>query len=85
MRQLLWVVSMLGAILGACLVILIPLAANGAPQEAAAAGLALAFAVIPYCFARAASEIVTIAKEAKRDKAIEDLRAIVEQIAQERG
>lgn len=31
-------------------------AANGAPQEAAAAAMGVAFAVIPYCLAKAVSE-----------------------------
>lgn len=33
---------------------------NGAPQECAAAGIGLAFAVIPYCLARAVSELEKI-------------------------
>lgn len=32
-------------------------AANGAPQEAAAAAMGIACAVIPYCIARAVSEM----------------------------
>ncbi len=43
-------------VLGGLTVIVGISAANGAPQEAAAAAMGIAFAVIPYCLAKAVSE-----------------------------
>lgn len=60
MRQLalgiFWVVTMLGGVLGLAQ-LGSALTADSAPRQAAAAALALAFPVIPYCFTRALSEI----------------------------
>ena len=53
----LWILTALGSVLGALVAIVGVLAATGAPQEAAAAAVGIACAVIPYCLARAASEI----------------------------
>lgn len=49
-----YVLTCLGAILGAATLLIFGLTASGAPQQAAAAAIAIAFAVLPYCFARAA-------------------------------
>jgi hypothetical protein len=49
--------TILGSIAGALVVTFGFLFANGAPQEAAAAGLGLSMAVIPYCMAKAYSEM----------------------------
>lgn len=57
MTTLLWILTCIGAILGALLLFSGLNDANGAPQEAAVAAVAIALAVIPYCLARAASEL----------------------------
>ena len=57
MIKVLWVFTLLGSLLGGLFGVLGLLTAHGAPQEAAAAAIAVACAVIPYCFARAASEL----------------------------
>jgi uncharacterized membrane protein YvbJ len=53
----LWVIAFLGAIFGAFVVFFGVVNANGAPQEASAAAIGIAMAVIPYCIARATSEL----------------------------
>ena len=57
MKKFLWVLTVIGSVLGALVALLGVVGAKGAPQEAAAAAIGLAFAVIPYCLARAATEI----------------------------
>ncbi|MBM3273184.1 hypothetical protein FJY94_08100 [Candidatus Kaiserbacteria bacterium] len=57
MNKILWVVTAIGSALGALIAFFGMFAANGAPQEAAAAAMGIAFAVIPYCLARAVTEI----------------------------
>lgn len=57
MRKFLWVVTVICSLLGALTAIFGIASANGAPQEAAVAAIAIAFAVIPYCLARAVSEL----------------------------
>ncbi len=54
--RLWWQLTQLGSIIGALLLIVGVSGANGAPQEAAAAAIAIACAVIPYCMARAVDE-----------------------------
>jgi hypothetical protein len=51
------VLTILGSCIGALILIVGFLGANGAPQEAAAGAVGAAFAVVPYCFARALSEL----------------------------
>ena len=53
----LWALAIVGAIIGATTFIGTAMTADSAPKEAAGAAMALGFAVIPYCFARACSEI----------------------------
>lgn len=60
MQKILWVVTVLGSALGALTALVGVMAANGAPQEAAAAAVGIAFAVIPYCLARAVGELSAI-------------------------
>jgi hypothetical protein len=55
--KFLWILSVLGALFGGFTLISGIASANGAPQEAAAAAIAAGMAVIPYCLARAASEV----------------------------
>jgi hypothetical protein len=56
-RTFVWVVTLLGSVLGAFVAVTGIAGANGSPQQSAAAAIGLAFAVIPYCFARAVSEL----------------------------
>jgi hypothetical protein len=55
--KVLWVVVAIASVLGGLTLFLTVGDANGAPQEAAGAAIAVALAVIPYCFARALSEL----------------------------
>jgi hypothetical protein len=57
MKTILWVLTIIGCIVGGFIAVAGILGANGAPQEAAAAAVGVACAVIPYCLARAASEM----------------------------
>ena len=57
MTKFLWGLTLIGSILGGIVVLLGVLGANGAPQEAAAAAIGVSLAVVPYCLARAASEL----------------------------
>jgi magnesium-transporting ATPase (P-type) len=57
MKKILWVLTIIGSVIGGLIVLGGVLGASGAPQEAAAAAIGVACAVIPYCLARAVSEI----------------------------
>lgn len=57
MARLLWVLTILGSLFGGLFVFFALTLSNGAPQEAAGAAIGIAFAVIPYCLARAVSEL----------------------------
>lgn len=57
LRSIFWVLTMLGAVIGGGF-LLSSFAASGAPQQAAAAAIGIGFAVLPYCFTRALSELV---------------------------
>ena len=57
MKKFLWVLTMIGSVLGGLVVLFGVIGANGAPQDAAAAAVGIAMAAIPYCLARAASEM----------------------------
>lgn len=59
----LWVLTLLSAVAGAFLGIIGILEAKGAPQEASAAAIALAIAVIPYCFTRACEKVANVTQE----------------------
>jgi hypothetical protein len=54
MIKLLWVITLLCALIAGAVLALTVLAASGAPQQAAGAAIALAVAVIPYVLTRAA-------------------------------
>jgi len=56
MKKFFWIITAISSVLGALTAIGGVSAANGAPQEAAAAAMGVAFAVIPYCLAKAVSE-----------------------------
>lgn len=60
MTRFLWVLTAIGSVLGALVALIGIMGAKGAPQEAAAAAIGIAFAVIPYCLARAASAMELI-------------------------
>jgi len=57
MRTVLWLLTIVGSLFGAIYCIAALSVAKSAMQEAAWAAIAVAFAVIPYCLARAVSEI----------------------------
>jgi hypothetical protein len=57
MRTALWILTIVGSILGAFIAIVGVVNANGAPQEASASAMGVACAVIPYCLARSWSEV----------------------------
>ncbi len=52
-----WVVSILGNLASVIILISGMSSATGAPQEAVVVALALAASIIPYCFARALTEL----------------------------
>ena len=58
MRQFFWVMAFVGALFG-LITLVSAFGEDSSPKQAAAAGLAVALAVIPYCFARAISELST--------------------------
>lgn len=48
-----WALTMIGSVIGGLILLWTIFTAEGAPQEAAGAAVAIAFAVLPYCFTRA--------------------------------
>jgi hypothetical protein len=67
-----WALALLGAAFGAVMLLMGFMTAASAPQEAAAAALAAALAIVPYCFARAI--------EGLRGTPVEELQAIRERL-----
>lgn len=57
MAKFMWIVTVIMSLFGAVFGFGGMILANGAPQEAAAASMGLACAVIPYCLAKALTEI----------------------------
>jgi len=57
MEKILWKITIVGSVLGLSTLFMTLMGASGAPQEAAGAAIAVALAVIPYCVARAFSEM----------------------------
>lgn len=57
MKKFLWILALIGAVLGIVTVIFGLVTARGANREMAAVALGVALAVIPYCLARAAAEL----------------------------
>jgi hypothetical protein len=53
----LWVLTIIGSVLGGLTLFASIFFTNGAPQEGALAAVAAGFAVIPYCLARAAGQM----------------------------
>jgi hypothetical protein len=56
--RLVWALAALGSVVGGLNLALDWSSANGAPQQAVVAATALAWAMIPYCFARAVSGVI---------------------------
>ncbi|MDR2196266.1 MAG: hypothetical protein LBE50_06775 [Gallionellaceae bacterium] len=56
-KKILWIITVVGSVLGGLMALIGIFASKSAPQEAAAAAMGLALAVIPYCLARAVSEM----------------------------
>jgi hypothetical protein len=50
--KFLWLLTIIGCVAGLFVLFFTLVGASGAPQEAAGAAIAIAFAVIPYCLAR---------------------------------
>ncbi len=59
MKKIVWIISLVGSGIGFLMLFATLSSSNGAPQEAAGAAISVAFAVIPYCIARAISEMQT--------------------------
>ncbi|HQP50264.1 MAG TPA: hypothetical protein PKX12_16180 [Spirochaetota bacterium] len=57
MQKVLWILTIVFSVIGALLFVGVLSSANGAPQEAAGAAMALCFSVIPYVISRAVSEL----------------------------
>lgn len=57
MAKLMWIVTIIMSLIGAVLGFGGIHLATSAPQEAASAAMGLAFAVIPYCIAKAFTEL----------------------------
>jgi hypothetical protein len=66
MKRIFWIITLFGSGLGVLMLLATLFFSDGAPQEAAGAAISVAFAVIPYCLARAISEM-----EIKGDEANE--------------
>lgn len=81
MRTFLWFMAIIGALIGAAVLAFGTLTATGAPQQAAAAAIAVGLAVIPYCLARAASELALAAVLAKLELRSLDGVRLLESIA----
>ena len=61
-----WIVALVGSALGALTFLLTMSGAESAPQEAAGAGMALALAAVPYCFARALGELTSVRRNSTK-------------------
>ncbi len=56
MRTIFWIFSIIGSCIGG-IFILAAFAESGAPQQAASAAIGIGIAIIPYCIARAVSDL----------------------------
>lgn len=73
MKYLLWVITLIGALLGGVVIILVTISSQSAPQEAAGYALACALAVIPYVFTRAAMALQAASRKESTDRIVEAL------------
>jgi hypothetical protein len=55
--KLYWKIAMISSCIGSVVFVLLNVAANGAPQQAAGSAMAIGLAVIPYVLARAVQEL----------------------------
>jgi hypothetical protein len=62
LRVILWVLTIIGAAFGTLVLLSSLFSAQSAPQQAAAAAIAVALVVLPYCCARALSELSLLDK-----------------------
>ena len=76
-----WIWALLGSLAGCAVLVSGWSSAESSPQEAAVAGMALAIAVLPYCFARVLSGIQASLRD--EDKELEEKRAKLNQEKQE--
>ncbi len=58
MKTFFWVIALLAAIIAIPVFVIGMSLSDGAPQEAAVSAVALVIAIVPYCLARAMSEIL---------------------------
>ena len=56
---LIWLLPLVGVLIGGFILIGGMASANSSPQEAVIVSLSLACAILPYCFSRALTEIIT--------------------------
>jgi hypothetical protein len=67
MRKSLWFLTAIGSLLGALLLIFALSESNSAVKQSALAAMAIGLAAIPYCLARAASELQILKEEDLED------------------
>ena len=67
-----FVMSAIGSMLGALLIMVGLFGSKGAPQEAAAGALACAFSVVPYVFARAIQLVHELDASERRHRELVD-------------
>jgi len=72
MERILWILTILGVVIGS-VIFLQGLVDDSAPRQAAAAGLALCCAVLPYVLARSVREFNSSDLDAERNKYLRDL------------
>lgn len=72
MERILWILTILGVVIGS-VIFLQGLVDDSAPRQAAAAGLALCCAVLPYVLARSVREFKSSELDAERNKYLRDL------------
>ena len=72
MERIFWLLTILGVVIGS-VIFLQGLVDNSAPRQAAAAGLALCCAVLPYVLARSVHGFKSSELDAERNKYLRDL------------
>lgn len=73
--QLVWLLPLLGAIVGAITIGLTMAGATSAPQEAAGYAAACAFAIVPYVFAKAVQGMGGTTREEEASRIIAAIKA----------
>lgn len=72
MRAFCWIVTLLGCAIGALFLVDALIGDKSAPQQAAEAAVAVAFAIIPYCFSRAVDGLA----DSRRDDLLSPINEI---------